>query len=160
MVASMVFVSLLAKSNIRASDGYRNGSECQPASAADAADLVYNQYGVQNMSTATHRNVICPIPSVYGGDTTVGIRAYDRNNVAVGSTNNVNCNAVSMTIDGDINYSINLSTSSSGPAAQVAELTLFDLPAQHMWQFQCSIPRIVTPGQISHFLSYWLFSYY
>jgi len=159
MVASMVLVSLVAKSNAHAFDGWRNGAECQPATAADAADLVYSQYGVQNMSTTTARNVICPIPTVLEGDVTFGFRAYDRNNLFVGGNiNNISCNIVSLTLDGAIDTSANLATSGGGPGAgaQEAELTIFEMPAHWMWQFQCSIPKVNTPGHFSHLTFYWL----
>jgi hypothetical protein len=160
MVGSMVLVSLVAKTNVQAFDGWRSGAECQPATPADAADLNYSQFGVQNMSTTTSRNVICPIPTIpYGNvNITVGIRAYDRNMLAIGN-NNVSCNIYRMGIDGTINFSLNLSTSGGGPGIQALDSTFFTSSWDYMWQFHCSIPKIQS-GEYSHLAFYYLQSDY
>lgn len=56
---------------------YANGAICQPSTPADASKIVYNTWGVSNISS-TQATVMCPISNMSPvGD--VRITVYDRN---------------------------------------------------------------------------------
>jgi hypothetical protein len=130
-----------------------HGSQCVPATPADAAKLSYSQYGVHNTSGTAAANVVCPIN--LGGLVSgrFDLTAYDRH-----TTDNVSCNIYGTTTDGSATFFTTLATATSSWTALDVPSGGIAFPASiASAQMYCSIPASTAMG-FSHVASYRLMS--
>jgi hypothetical protein len=129
----------------------QGGEYCSPLTPADAPNLEFTQYGVNNESTAGSAGVSCPVlaESLPAGQ--VNIIVYDRN-----SAQNADVSCFVLTTDalGNTNWSGSVHSTGSGAAAQVLSIRPAVGGVVHL---QCFLPAKTSAG-VSHVAAYYLSS--
>ena len=151
-VLAAAFVCSALSTPAQAADHWFNydGNICSVTSGSPTQAIQKNEYGVNNQSNAAELSVICPVPLNNGDYVLKGLRigVYDRH-----TTRDFVCGLWAVDpINGARVFQTGAASSGGGAGTgfQLHPSPSINVSMGSPLQLVCSIPRIQTPGHVSH----------